>query len=234
MKIIKIKQDKNKKTNKKNKVLDENIGLIVNYFKRGKVVIYPTDTIYGLGCMATNKSAINKIYKIKKRSKGKPLLILVSSLAMVKRYCYVSKRQEEYLRNILRPGNLMKNPPTPISAEALKNPPSPPILAGGRPVSVILKSRGVLPKELAGGKDSVAVRLPNSELLVRIIREVNVPIVSTSLNISGRKNLTNISKIGQYFKQNKPDLAVDIGELSSKSSKLVDLTDINNIKILRN
>ena len=78
------------------------------------------------------------------------------------------------------------------------------------------------------------MRLPNSELLVRIIREVNVPIVSTSLNISGRKNLTNISKIGQYFKQNKPDLAVDIGELSSKSSKLVDLTDINNIKILRN
>ncbi len=253
MKIIKIKQ---------NKILDEQINLIVDYFRRGKVVVYPTDTIYGIGCIATDRKAINRIYKIKKRDEKIPLLVLVSSLAMVKRYCYVSKRQEEYLRNVWK-----KNPPNSPFAKAtedkpplvkggiVKNSLSPSMLAGGGSVSVILKSRGVLPKELAGGMDSLAVRLPNNQLLVRMIREVNAPIVSTSLNISGRKNLANVSKIERYFKSpnpalregrgqppfakggnsNKglPDLAVDIGELNSKSSKLVDLTDINNIKILR-
>lgn len=251
MKIIKIDFKRPVKTE---------VDLIVDYFKRGKIVVYPTDTIYGIGCIATDKRAIDRIYKIKKRDKEKSLLVLVSSLAMAKRYCYVSRKQEEYLRRVWRI----------TSSSVIKNPPSPPLLKGGRPVSVILKSKEVLSKELAGGGDSLAVRLPNNELLVKMIRQVNAPIVSTSLNISGRKNLTNVSKIERYLKKspnppqspqpplsrgrpqggnqspqplntrargnnNKelPDLVVDVGEIKGKPSKLIDLTDINNIKILR-
>ena len=91
MKILKIRQ---------NIFFVKKIDLIADFFRRGKVIVYPTDTIYGLGCLATNKKAINKIYKIKKREKKKPLLILVDSLAMAKRYCYVSKEQEKYLRRV--------------------------------------------------------------------------------------------------------------------------------------
>ena len=229
MKTIKIEQNKNKK---KNKILDKQVELIVRYLKRGKVIVYPTDTIYGLGCIATNKKAINRIYKIKKREKKKPLLILVSSMAMLKKYCYVSKEQEEYLKNVWK------------QERQFENPPNPPLLKGGdRAVSVILKSRRMLPKELTGGSEDIAVRLPKDELLIKMIGRVKTPIVSTSVNISGKRSLANISQVNKYFIEspefpfNKggilPDLVIDAGEISEKPSKLVDLRDLNNIKVLR-
>ncbi len=222
------------KTNLK-KISTAEINSVVDYLRRGKVVVYPTDTIYGIGCVATNKKAINRVYKIKKRNRESPLLVLVSSLAMAKRYCYISKKQEEYLRKVWARGMKLKSDFGYPKSDF-----------GRRPVSVILRSRGVLPKELTGGGDNLAVRLPNSRLLVKIIRQVNAPIVSTSLNISGRKNLANVSKIEQYFKSPKqpfvkkrdneklPDLVVDAGEIKGKPSKLIDLTDINNILVIRN
>jgi L-threonylcarbamoyladenylate synthase len=208
MKIIKIDLKKISRTE---------VNLIIDYLRQGKVVIYPTDTIYGLGCIATDKKAINKIYKIKKRNKKKPLLILVSSLAMLKRHCYVSRKQEEYLRKV------WNNLPQPLLGKE----------GSFRAVSVILKSRGLLPRNLTGGTDSIAVRLPRNKLLIKIIRQINTPIVSTSLNISGKKNLSNISKIDTYFSRIKPDLAIDVGNLAKKPSKLIDLRDLNNIKVLR-
>ncbi|NIA18408.1 MAG: hypothetical protein GWO79_00840, partial [Actinobacteria bacterium] len=214
MKIIKIDF---KKINK------EETNLIVDYLNRGKVIVYPTDTIYGIGCIATDRKAINRIYKIKKRDKRKPLLILVSSLAMLKKYCYVSKRQEEYLRNVWM---ITSQRPFNEAGALMKNPPSHPLLKGGRMVSVILRSRGVLPKELAGGEDSVAARLPNSEFLVKIIRRANVPIVSTSLNISGRNNLADISEIEQYFKS--PRLLFDKEGNDKKSPQPLFTKEGNN------
>ena len=76
-----IKVDNN---NPNKKFLDK----IVEFLKKGKVIAYPTDTIYGLGCDALNMPAIKKIYKIKQRH-GKGFIILVSSLAMAKKYCKI-------------------------------------------------------------------------------------------------------------------------------------------------
>jgi L-threonylcarbamoyladenylate synthase len=259
MEIRKIKLNKlnkNKKINKKNKIFKEEIDLIVDYFRKGKVVVYPTDTIYGLGCLATNKKAIKRIYKIKKREKGKALLILVSSLAMVKKYCYVSKEQEKFLRMA------WKISPSPrLSREAGQAP----FYKGSRPVTVILKSRGVLPKELTGWADSLAVRLPRpfifgrglpkNEFLIKIIKAVGAPIVSTSANISGKKSLVNVANIDRYFmekspqplaslslwrsepllkgKKYLPDLVIDAGKLKNKPSRIIDITDVKNIKVIR-
>ncbi len=197
MKKIKINLDK---FNKKE------VDLIADYLLKGKVIAYPTDTIYGLGCLATDKKAIEMIYKIKKRSRNKPLLILVSSITMLKKYCYVNKLQYEYLKNIW---------PSPISA--------------------ILKKKKILPEALTGGMKGVAVRLPKSDFLIKIIRRVGKPIVSTSINISGRKSLTDVDNIEKYFGANKPDLVIDAGKPRRlKSSKLIDLRDVDDIKVLRN
>ena len=91
MKMIKI--------NNKN-VSPEQFKLIADYLVRGKIIVYPTDTIYGLGCLATDKKAIKRILKIKKSKKDKPMIILVSSLAMLKNYCNISEKQTEYLKKI--------------------------------------------------------------------------------------------------------------------------------------
>jgi len=191
------------KINFKN-ITEKQIDLVVDYLNRGEIIVYPTDTIYGLGCLATKKKAINRIYKIKKRSKSKPLLILVSSLTMLKEYCYVSKRQYEHLKAIW-PGS----------------------------VSAIFRSKDLLPPELTGGGDSVAVRFPKNDFLVKLIKRVGVPIVSTSVNVSGQKSITGLRDLENYFKTHKPDLIIDAGELKGKPSKLIDVRDINNIKVLR-
>lgn len=103
------------KINLKN-ITEEQIDLIVDYLKRGRVLAYPTDTIYGLGCDARDAEAVEKIKKIKGRAgerieerenektktreASKAMLILVSDYEMLKRYCYVSAEQLEYLKKV--------------------------------------------------------------------------------------------------------------------------------------
>lgn len=180
---------------------------IAAQFQRGLVVAYPTDTIYGLGCIAADEQAIARIFKMKKRAKNKPLLILTSSLTMLKKYCHINKKQSDYLKKIWR--------------------------ESGKPVSVVLRSRKILPAALSGGTDSIAVRLPKSDFLIKIIRKINAPIVSTSLNISGKEYKENVNDLEKYFGKDSPDAIIDAGVLKGKPSKLIDVRDVKKIKVLR-
>ena len=188
------------------KISKDEIDLIIDYFRRGKVIVYPTDTIYGLGCLATDNKAIKKIFKIKGREKKKPLLILVSNFKMLKKYCHISKEQGKYLKKVWK---------------------------STRATSVILKKKRNLPWQLTGGQETVAVRLPKVKFLLKILRGVREPIVSTSLNKSGQKNLDSVRHLDNYFKKVKSDLVVDVGVIKAKPSRLVDIRDIRNIKVLR-
>lgn len=188
------------------KISNKEIKDIAACFARGCIAAYPTDTIYGLGCIATDEKAVERIFKIKKRAKNKPMLILASSLAMLKKYCSVNKAQNEYLKNVRREI---------------------------KPVSIVLKSKSNLPNILAGGAGSIAVRLPKNDFLIKIIRKIGAPIVSTSLNKSGKEPKTDINGLEKYFGKNKPDLAVDAGIIKSKPSKLIDIRNIKNVKVLR-
>ena len=188
----------------KNKIIQANVDLIVDYLKSGKVIAYPADTVCGLGCDARNAETIKKINKIKGEKKSKPLLVLISDFEMLKKYCFVNLEQIEYLKNVW-PG----------------------------PVTVILKRRPGLPVELTGGLNSLAVRLPDNDFLIKIINEAGFPVVSTSLNKKGDKPLTNMQNLEKYFKH-LPDLVIDSGECKRvKPSRLIDIRNINNIKIIR-
>lgn len=208
MKTIKIKL---------NKITQTDVDLIVDYLKRGKVIAYPTDTVYGLGCDARNALAIKRVNKIKGEKSLKPLLVLISDFKMLKRYCFVNSAQMEYLKKIwIRP-----HPRLSLARRGAI-----------RSVTVILKRKPNLPAELTGGLNSLAVRLPQSEFLVKIISEVGFPLVSTSLNKAGGKLLTNVKNLKKYFKY-LPDLAIDAGTIKGKPSRLVDIRDVKNIKIIR-
>jgi len=196
MKIIKVNSDNPSK---------QDIQQIVDFFQQGKTVVYPTDTIYGLGCIATDKKAIEKIYKIKQRDKKKSLLVLVGSWCMLKDYFFVSGKKEKFLRDIW-PG----------------------------PVSALLKKRNVLPDILSSKKEKVGVRLPKNEFLIKIIKKTKKPIVSTSLNMAGKRPLKTVLAVNRHFKALKPDVVVDTGQkLDKKPSKLLDIDDPEKIKILR-
>lgn len=186
----------------------ELLRIITSKLLAGKVMVLETDTITGLSCRADDKKAINRIFALKQREKTKPLLILVSSLNMLKKYCFVNVKQEQALKNIW--------------SEA-------------RPTSVLLRHRGLLPPNLTAKSPYLAVRLPKSIFLRKIVKSIGLPLVSTSFNISGKEPIS-INKALKFSDENlKPDLVLLNYKMSTskKASRLVKLEKDAKIEVLR-
>lgn len=186
------------------------IKAIVSALKKGKVLVLPTDTIYGLSCMASDEKAIKRIKKIKGNDKNKPLSVLVSDITMLKKYTYLSPGQERKIKEIW---NSKK-----------------------RPTTVILRHRNKLPSVLTGVSDGIAARLPKLDFLIKILEELKSPIVSTSLNLTGEAVVDDPKILSNYFplSSGKPDLVVDTGKCSRrKASQIIDLREDSKIVILR-
>lgn len=195
---------------KKDNLVTKDIRAMASKLRQGQVAIFPTDTIYGLSCLADHQSAIKKIYRLKKRRADKPLIILVSSLAMAKSFAKISRLQENYLKKFW-------------SDKAA-------------PTTVILESRGFLPSIIGQGRNTLALRLPKNSFLIKIIKELKKPIVSTSLNISGQDNLLDLKDLEFFWHKRslRPDLVVDAGpSRRKKASRLIDLVSGQRPVILR-
>jgi L-threonylcarbamoyladenylate synthase len=192
------------------KISPTSLKLIAGFLNKGGVLVLPTDTIYGLSCLADNEQAIKRIKKLKGNEKNKPLSILVSDLKMLKKYVYLSAEQEKKLKNIWAPKM--------------------------RPTTVILKHRSKLPLILTGKSDGLAARLPKLDFLIKILAEVKRPLVSTILNLSGEAVVNDLKKIKDYFPTRTlgPDLVVDAGICKHKrASKIIDLREDSKLVIVR-
>lgn len=152
----------------------------------GKIFIYPTDTIYGLGCNALDENAVNKIREIKKMDFNKPLSIIAPSIKWIQDNCIVDVDLKKYF-----PGAY----------------------------TIILKKKN--PKFLGhvSSLDSLGIRIPNHEF-ARKIQKTRIPFITTSVNLSGKPNITKISEISEQIK-NKVDIIINRGLLSGKPSTLV-------------
>ncbi len=182
------------------------INYIVDYLKRGKVVVLPTDTSYGMAVNALDSKAINKIYRIKDRDKKKPLSIIVKNIAQAKKYSVIDKRTKKLFNKFL-PGRL----------------------------TIIAQKKEKLPTILLAGGNSVGLRMPKSKIIEKVMEKIDFPISATSANISGEKDSYSAEAIFRQYKKkkNKPDLVVDIGILSkNRSSTIIDLSD-KKIKLIR-
>jgi|GEM_PF-362563 len=124
--------------------------------KSGAVFIYPTDTVYGIGCDALNEGAVKRVFEIKGRVFDKPLSVAFGDIMQLLKFVSVDEDQKKELREKL-PG----------------------------PYTFIVKNKGV-PKLVTAGRDTVGVRIPDYSLLLALIREVGGPIVTTSANLSGQ------------------------------------------------
>ncbi|MDP3991137.1 MAG: L-threonylcarbamoyladenylate synthase [Candidatus Nealsonbacteria bacterium] len=188
------------------------VGEVVKLIKEGKVIVCPTDTVYGLICDAENKKAVSKIFRIKNRPKKKLIPVFVKDIKMAKDIAKINKKQEKFLKKVW-PG----------------------------PVTVLLQSKKGLPAislepKATGrrGKGIIGIRMPDFKLIIDIIKILERPISETSANISGKPPAKDVKEILSQFKKQKsqPDLILDAGRLkTSKPSTVVDLT--REFKILR-
>src|SRR4030042_582203 len=191
------------------KITDRNFKKIVKIaakaIKAGKVAIFPTDTVYGLTADATDKKAVERIFKIKKRDKGKPVPIFVRDIRAAKKISEINKKQERFLKGAW-PGK----------------------------VTAVLRLRKKC-MIYGSGRRTVALRVPNYKFVDYLLLAAKVPLVGTSANISGKPESTKIRNVISQFENQKlkPDSIIDAGNLKrSLFSTVIDLTS-PRMKILR-
>lgn len=180
-----------------------NVDKIVKVINEGKLVISPTDTVYGIMGDALNDEVIKRVFFVKKRDVKKPLILLMNSIEMISEYtCNINELEQELI-NKYHPGLL----------------------------TIILKKNDKISNLITGGLDTVGIRIPDNKDLLSIIGKLNRPVISTSANISGSEVITNIWMIENELKENI-DYIEDGGELSDSYSTIVVVID-GKIKILR-
>jgi len=171
---------------------------------KGELLLYPTETVYGMGCDATNLQAIQKIFEIKQRDQGKPLPILVDSLAMLKKYVAEPNAIETKLIERYWPG----------------------------PLTILFQSKGVLPKDIDAGTGKIAARISSHPIATQLVKELGRPLVSTSANLSEEPSALSPQDLARYFSSSNLSY-LDGGVLkSSKGSTLVEVVE-GRVKIIR-
>jgi len=182
------------------------VRLATEILRSGGVIVYPTETAYGLGCDARDAKAIERIYRLKGRPSTKSLPVIVSDLKMAKKYFSIDKRADALIRKFM-PG----------------------------PLTLVVKARkGKFPKMLMN-KGTVAFRISSHPFASAAARRCGFPITSTSANPSGTEVIYDSARIRELF-TGKADLIVDVGRLKRTRktipSTIVDISSAD-IRILR-
>jgi L-threonylcarbamoyladenylate synthase len=166
----------------------------VEYLKAGELIIYPTDTVYGLGADALNVEAVHKVFEAKRRPPGQPLPVAVSGIRMAENLAEVGEDARRLMRAFW-PGAL----------------------------TIVLPKRRLVPDIVTGGEGSIALRAPNHQIPLRLIEESGFPLIATSANLHGWPNpksaLEAQAQIGS-----KVGLVLDAGPSSGKPSTVIDMT----------
>lgn len=171
--------------------------------KAGGLVVYPTETVYGLGACAVNRIAVLKVFVAKKRPLDNPLSVAVRDIGQADEIAYVNTAARK-LAKAFMPG----------------------------PLTVVLKKKARLPKELTAGTEKVGIRIPDNAIALRLI-ELAGPITATSANISGQPSITTADEArGQLG--GRVDFVLDGGPSRiGVESTVVDVSDDGVLKVLR-
>ena len=184
--------------------MKEEIKNCVNVLTNGGIILYPTDTILGIGCDATNEEAVKKIYELKKRSKNKALIILISEYANIyKLLDQLSPNAYDYMNT---------SQPTTIIFDNVKN----------------------ISKHAIAKDGSAAIRLANDIFCKKIINKLGKPIISTSANISGEKNPKSFAEINEDLKKNVDYIVnLRQEEIMETPSSIIKIYDDGKIEKIR-
>ena len=178
---------------------------IASCLRNGGVIAVPTDTIYGVACLAQSSDGIRKIYNLKSRDNQKPLAVLLPDVDTIEKYAVVNDETTSKVIAKLLPG----------------------------PVTTVLKRKPVLNPDLNPNIESIGIRVIDTEILNGLMTEIGEPLALTSANISGQTSslcLDDFKEIHSHI-----DVIIDGGLLETPrdGSTVVDLTVQNTYKIIR-
>lgn len=184
--------------------IEGKIGTAITILKNGGTLIYPTETLYGLGADALSEEAVRKVYSIKIRALSQPLSLAVSSFEMLHEVAYVDSAYLGILEELL-PG----------------------------PVTVLLRKKAIVPDILTAGSDLVGIRFPDNEIALSIIKKAG-PITSTSANVSGKEPPTCVEEVEEVVaKKADITINGGRCKYSMPSTVVVMSREAKEIKILR-
>lgn len=176
---------------------------VVSLLKDGGIIIYPTDTVYGIGCDITQKAAIEKIYRAKGVDKQKPMSFICSDIKDISKYAKISTTNYRYLKRYL-PG----------------------------PYTFILPGTKEAPKALISKQKTVGIRLPDHPLTLAIVEGLGNPIISTSVNISEISFASDPKEFSAFY-EGKVDLILDSGPTWAEPSSVIDMTHDDHLVVIR-
>ncbi len=174
--------------------------------QEGGIILYPTDTIWGLGCDATNEKAVDRLCKIKKRADDKSMIVLIDT----------ENRLYQYVDNV------------PEIAWDL-------IEVSDTPLTIIYPSAKNLAKNVVAKDNSIGIRVTKNPFCQQLIRRFKKPIVSSSANVTNQKSPANFSEIDAIIKKNV-DYIVDLKQndlTKNQPSSIIKLGIDNQIQIIR-
>lgn len=181
--------------------LNEHIKLLQD----GKIILYPTDTIWGIGCDATDDNACNRIAELKGRSDDKSFILLVDDFPMLERYV------PDF------------NPVCYDLADFAE-----------KPLTIIYPNAHGVSKEVLASDGSVGIRITKDPICLKLIRGLRKPIVSTSANISGMSSPKNFSEINQTIKDQVDGIVMQrLEEMRTTPSQILKIDLNGTIKIIR-
>ena len=167
----------------------------VEILRQGGLVIYPTDTVYGLGCSLFNKKGIEKIYDIKKQDRKQPFSFICADLKDISRYAIVSDFAYKTMRRLL-PG----------------------------PYTFVLEASRLVPKIILPKRQTTGIRVPDNAICLALVGELGEPIISTSVKNDKGEFIGDPREIEETFRR-RVDLVIDGGILSSEPSSILSLME---------
>ena len=177
---------------------------LLEILKSGGIILYPTDTIWGIGCDATDDEAVMRIFELKNRDQNKPLIILVES--------------EKRLQDLVE---------VPAVAWDIMD-------LSEKPITIVYDAPKGISKNLLAEDGSIGIRLVKDEFCKRLISKLNKPIVSTSANFSGEKSPKSFADISQKLINEVDAVAEDQNRVSKwEASSIIRVWSDGRIKVIR-
>ena len=185
--------------------MEEEIERTLEVLKKGGIILYPTDTVWGIGCDATNPKAVERIYKLKQRDDNKAMICLVNSVKMLEQF-----------------------------VDEVPDPAYDVIEYSNKPTTIIYDNPVRVANNLVGPDETLAIRVVKEQYCEKLIYKLRRPLVSTSANISGQPTPNSFAQIAPEILKGV-DYVVNLyhSKISDKPSAIIKIGNDRSVKVIR-